>query len=372
MLPTPAKAVILLAIALFLAFGAVEAGNQGSQKAGGGGNLLAVLKTLDLDAALFEAHGVNDERTLLLMDDDAMEKLGLDVGAQLRLRDYIAKSRGGGHDGGPLAALLAEAGVDPHELGPTLVARGIETAEDFLLLDEERLAAYFPDVIKLGVRLKMASFIAAKRGKQQPGEHTKKLDHGAIASTFASLLTAHEHAQAGHDTHVQDTAAIVADAIEKNNEQLLERVKALIQAAQLKAGTGASTLAPPPPRELASGGSSSGAAGRSLNANAASMWLEDDEGKLVLGVQGDTDLFRSGAARRDSAEHFFQRSKRAASAQLRPGSSFPLSVLCGFLAGRARDHRRASSWGRPRRPAVQRRDDRHDAVVRRQENLAGM
>ena len=197
---------------------------------------------------------------------------------------------GPGRGGGELALLLDEAGFP--ELQSTFEARGIIDTQAFLLLDFSKLANFFPG-IELGTRLKLEDFIAQKRGHRQPGGAAQQdvRDYKAMATTLASLLETHERAQAGQDAHRQDVAAIVAEAIEKNNQVLLGKMNALIEKAQLAARPPFAGLEAPP-RELQA---ESAAAPRALNTEGASLWLEDDDARLVLGANADTDLSRGGA-----------------------------------------------------------------------------
>ena len=76
----------------------------------------------------------------------------------------------------------------------------------------------------------------------------------------------------------------MAQAIEKNNELLLGRVAEMIEDARLAPHTAVHQ------RALSA---DTAAAPRSLNAEGASMWLEDDDGKIVIGADADTDLARA-------------------------------------------------------------------------------
>ena len=125
---------------------------------------------------------------------------------------------------------------------PLFVAKEIDL-DAFLLLDLDILMKYLPEV-EFGARVKMASFIA---------NHRKKQETQAV------------------DAHQSEVAQACARVVEENNEKLLGRVAAMIKDAQLAA---------PPPRAAqhrALGGTDGGTAPpRSLNADDASMWLEDD------------------------------------------------------------------------------------------------
>ena len=118
--------------------------------------------------------------------------------------------------------------------------------------------------------------------KGQPNPTTK------VAEMVTEILLAHEEQQAKQ----QDTAALVARIVEENNEKLLNVMREMVNDALVHAAA----RQPRRARGLQQTAPADGtAAARSLNVESASMWLEDDNGRVVFGANGDTDIKRTGA-----------------------------------------------------------------------------
>ena len=197
------------------------------------------------------------------------------------------------------------------QLAPAFEAAGIDH-DALLLLDLETLTKYFPS-LNLGARLKLYDYIRQRRAElseqqqqQQPGRAVREAASAsataipsggrsgsavAVGELLTSTIRAEVHAA---------TAETVAAIVEDNNAVLLERVSAMIdkkidekldETAAADHRPQAQAQQPPrstPPR-LLQGGQSTG------NADQGSLWLEDDDGKIVIGAQADAELHRAGA-----------------------------------------------------------------------------
>ena len=258
---------------------------------------------VDLQRNVFAAPAGFSFSLSALRSHDRMQQLGISAGAQLRIENYLKEEHGGGGSGG-----AAEAGRDEeaavegvlHSLGmssliPSFRKRAINDLKALMLLDHETMAQYMPEV-EFGDRLKILDFIASHRSKEaaeaadetSATSHTQPLDRGQIAEVFADLLVSHDQKR----TDKTETGAIVAGLLEENNARLLDQVSEMIAASQRQA-----ISAPPPPAAAKRRAQTAGAGGGSSGANTdhASLWLEDDDGKLNIGANADTDLYRAGA-----------------------------------------------------------------------------
>ena len=160
--------------------------------------------------------------------------------------------------------LLAD--LDLAQFAHAFEANGITTIETLGMLEHEKHDRALADMgLSLGRRIRLLNRAAELRAAKQ--------------STAAVESTSNKH---------QATAAIVAEMLEAHTEKMekmLDTARALINEAQLHS-------APAPPavarrRELEQSG---GAA-----PEGASLWVEDDDGRIVFGASSDTDLSRGGA-----------------------------------------------------------------------------
>ena len=178
-----------------------------------------------------------------------------------------------------MPAILAKLGLARY--GPLFASRELDL-EAFMHLTDEDIMTFLPEV-SLGARIKMTAYIQSQK-KQRGTKDKDMVDETQIAvSVFADMARTHQEHQRGRDVQREDVAAMVARVVEENNEKLLQRVTAMIEAARL--GPPRAPVAPA--RELEQ-------QPRSLNTDGATLWLEDDASKLVLGAGADTDLFRAG------------------------------------------------------------------------------
>ena len=187
-----------------------------------------------------------------------------------------------------IGGVLASLGLS--SLLPSFRKRAINDLKALMLLDHDTMAQYMPEV-EFGDRLKILDFIRTKAADEaDETSTTQQLDRGSIAALFADLLVSHDQKRADKT----ETGAIVAGLLEENNARLLAEIDARIDARladRAPAITAGGPLEPPAKRRAqgATGGGGPGA-----GTDSASLWLEDDDGKISIGANADTDLYRAG------------------------------------------------------------------------------
>ena len=180
----------------------------------------------------------------------------IDESEFLTMKSKILEASNGGASNGEVATILTELGLD--DVIPVFERHKISSKADLLLLSRDDLDRYMP-TLDLRARVRVLAYLK-----------TARLSAAAVDGVEA-------------DGHARNAQA-VAQAIEKNNELLLGRVAEMIEDARLAPHTAVHQ------RALSA---DTAAAPRSLNAEGASMWLEDDDGKIVIGADADTDLARA-------------------------------------------------------------------------------
>ena len=187
--------------------------------------------------------------------------------------------------GGEVGTILHELGLS--ELLPTFQAHGINTQEQLLLLDHTTLANYME--VGLGNRLKIVAYIEETKSQQEDASNSgEAIDKDEVGALLAGMIHAHQEKQAGRDR----IAEVVAEMFEKNNRMMLEKVSAMISEAATLGGGGLGG-GPRPQQHRRQQRRELTAEARTLNTDGATMWLEDDDGKLVIGAAADTDLSRA-------------------------------------------------------------------------------
>ena len=190
-----------------------------------------------------------------------------------------------------LAAILEDLGLP--ELLPTLNANGIRTEAQLLLLTHETMAKYI-GTISLGSRLQLLEFVDAEKKQRQQQQQPKEagtVDRAEMGALITDMILSHKEKRDDTRADMESISMLVAEAIEKNNEKLLDKVSRMIQA-----GAAPSADRHRDRHRALLQGNGAAPASRSLNTDGASMWLEDDDGKIILGVNGDTDLRRAQAS----------------------------------------------------------------------------
>ena len=184
-----------------------------------------------------------------------------------------------------VASTLATIGLDQDTALVQALTKASIDMTSLVLLDHDTMASEFPGV-DLGARLKLIDHIQGKA----KGKSYTQLDRAAIGELFSDMLLAHDQRRSEHG----DIAQVVAQLVEKNNEKLLDRVGTMIDE---RLAEGAGHRLHPQQRALADTGAdgAAAAAARSLNAEGATLWLEDNDSKIVFGASADASLGRSGA-----------------------------------------------------------------------------
>ena len=141
--------------------------------------------------------------------------------------------------------------------------------------------------VVLGDKLKL---LAAVKELKRQGNHEEEIEH-IDADTAAARLGAHfakvlsPSARQSDRTLDPGVSAAIAKMLEHNNANLLSQVEATVAKNN---GDSRQQLAP---RELSA--DDNGAQRRALNADTATLWLEDNAAKVVLGTDADTSLYRA-------------------------------------------------------------------------------
>ena len=192
---------------------------------------------------------------------------------------------------GEAAAILRDLGLG--SLVPVFKQNRITTKRDLLLLDDDSMTKYLG--IDLVSRLRLADYIRRQKKKVreapegEAGEaEAATCDRNDVAALFADLVAAHGQKAADARRLQEAVSHTVARAIDDNNAVLMRQMRAMVADAVADASTPARAR-----RELQQ--APGGAALRSLNAESASLWLEDDAGSIALGADADVSLRRARA-----------------------------------------------------------------------------
>ena len=195
--------------------------------------------------------------------------------------DRLLDADGENHEGSEVATILADLGL--LDAAPAFKQHKITTKKELLLLDADTMDRYLH--LDLRTILLMKDYIAKeKQGIKQQDTTIGSVGHEHLASIFADMLKAHQEKR----IEQSQTVAAVSELIEKNNEQLIARMAAMIEEAKLAPST--SYQHQIAPRRRAQEQQSSGSV-----LDSASIWVEDDDGAVVFGAAADASLSRPAA-----------------------------------------------------------------------------
>ena len=230
-----------------------------------------------------DVHGVLEQAGGLDLDPDHTQLL-VKYAKKLQ-RDQQEQQREGGGVGPILARL------DLGSLAPAFAANNIRRREDILLLEEEHMIKYL-GMADLASRLRLLGYIKQEKmgvryPSSRPAEGEQLADRAKFAAMFSDMLHAHEQKQKGRDAAREETAAMVAELIEQNNQKLLAQMAAMVAEANYPSTTVVRQHQTGQQRRLQSNNQETAA-----NLESTSMWVEEDGAKVCFGGDAAVNLHR--------------------------------------------------------------------------------